>query len=165
MALVTHKYMVGEIPVEELRSTFAAREHTLDYLVDALRKQSQARTLTSYLITGPRGAGKTTILRMLDLRIREDQDLSAAWLPVCFPEELPGVASLRDLLATTLERLADQGVDQARDFHTRVEAEENDEQSEEIAAGSLQKINQREGKRLILFIENLDQMFDRAIND
>jgi Cdc6-like AAA superfamily ATPase len=59
--------MVDEILTEELRATFAAREHTLDYLVNSLRAQVGAQTLTSYLITGARGSGKTTIVRMLCL--------------------------------------------------------------------------------------------------
>ena len=56
MALVAHKYMPEQMPVEELRATFTAREHTLDFLVKALRDQIGSRTLTSYLITGPRGS-------------------------------------------------------------------------------------------------------------
>ena len=78
MTLVVHKYMPEEMPVEELRATFAAREHTLSYLVTALHSQITAKTLTSYLITGPRGAGKTTIVLMTCLSIREDPALSAA---------------------------------------------------------------------------------------
>ncbi|MBM4087770.1 MAG: hypothetical protein FJ272_23515, partial [Planctomycetes bacterium] len=123
MALVAHKYMVDQMPVEELRATFAAREHTLDYLVNSLRAQTASKTLTSYLITGPRGAGKTTIVRMFCLRIESDPELSAAWLPIRFPEELRGVSSLRDLLAATLERLAQDGLAAAQDWARRVQAE------------------------------------------
>ena len=164
MALVAHKYMVDEMPVEELRATFAAREHTLDYLVKSLRAQTRSKTLTSYLITGPRGAGKTTIVRMLCLRIGDDPELRAAWLPVRFPEEIRGVSSLRDLLAATLERLAQDGTAQAQDFHARVQAEMDEEQSQELAIGALRRIASQEGKRLILFVENLDQVFERALD-
>ncbi len=109
MALVTHKYMPAQMSVDELRSTFAARENTLKYLTKALRDQIGSRTLTSFLITGPRGSGKTTIILMLCLRIKEDSELSAAWLPVRFPEELPAITSLRDLLAAVLQVLAEDG--------------------------------------------------------
>jgi len=165
MALVTHKYMVDDMPVEELRSTFAAREHTLDYLVRSIRSQGRSKTLTSYLITGPRGAGKTTIVRMLCLRIEEDEELRNAWLPVRFPEELRDVLSLRDLLAATLERLAGQGVAEAASERARASAETSDEQSEQIAVVALQRISESQGKRLILVIENLDRLFGRAISE
>ncbi|MBM4050173.1 MAG: hypothetical protein FJ279_34185, partial [Planctomycetes bacterium] len=163
MALVAHKYMVDQMPVEELRATFAAREHTLDYLVNSLRAQTASKTLTSYLITGPRGAGKTTIVRMFCLRIESDPELSAAWLPIRFPEELRGVSSLRDLLAATLERLAQDGLAAAQDWARRVQAEMDEDQSQELAITALRQIASQQGKRLILFVENLDQVFDRAL--
>ena len=106
MPLVAHKYMPEEMPDDELRSTFAAREHILDYLISSFRAQAGSKTLTSYLITGPRGAGKTTLVLMTSMHLRDDRTLSAAWLPVRFPEELRGVASLRDFLSAALQRLA-----------------------------------------------------------
>ena len=165
MALVAHKYMPQEMPEEELRATFAAREHTLDYLVKSLREQCGSRTLTSYLITGPRGSGKTTIVLMLCLRIREDQELSAAWLPVRFPEELPGITSLRDLLAATLHVMAEDGVPGAAEWDERVAGEMDDEQSRELAVSGLRQIAHDEKRRLVLFVENLDLVFDRGLDE
>ena len=52
MTIITHKYMTEQIPEEELLATFAVRQHTLDFLVEALRRQITAKTLSSYLITG-----------------------------------------------------------------------------------------------------------------
>ena len=165
MARVPHKYMPEEMPVEELRATFAAREHTLDYLTKSLRDQCDAKTLTSYLITGPRGSGKTTIVLMLCLRIREDEQLSAAWLPVRFPEELPGITSLRDLLSATLHTLGEDGVAGAREWRERVEAEADDEQSQQLAISGLRQIAKQESRRLVLFVENLDLVFERGLDE
>ncbi|NQT11511.1 MAG: AAA family ATPase, partial [Planctomycetes bacterium] len=165
MSLVAHKYMPEEMPVEELRATFAAREHTLDYLLKSLADQCDSKTLTSYLITGPRGAGKTTIVLMLCLRIAEDERLAAAWLPVRFPEELPGVTSLRDLLAEALHVMAEDGVADAAELHKKVAAEMDDEQSLELAVGGLRQIAERQGRRLVLFVENLDLVFDRGLDE
>ena len=165
MVRVAHKYMPDHMSEAELRATFTARQHTLDYLTEEVRKQSGKRTLTSYLITGPRGAGKTTLIRMLYLRLCQDDDLVAAWLPVRFTEELPQVTSLRDLLATTLDQLADQGISEARHWHQRVENERDDSHSQELAITGLQQIAQAQNKRLILLIENLDMLFERAVTE
>jgi hypothetical protein len=165
MALVAHKYMPQEMSDEELRATFAAREHTLDYLVESFRRQCDAKTFTSYLITGPRGSGKTTLVLMLCLRIREDERLARAWLPVRFPEELPGITSLRDLLAETLHVMAEDGVPGAAEWHERVAAEMDDELSRELAIDGLREIARREGRRLVLFVENLDLVFDRGLDE
>ncbi|MCH8219369.1 MAG: AAA family ATPase, partial [Planctomycetes bacterium] len=165
MVRVAHKYMPDNMSEDELRATFTARQHTLDYLTEEVRKQSGKQTLTSYLITGPRGAGKTTLIRMLCLRLCQEEDLVAAWLPVRFTEELPQVTSLRDLLATTLDLLADQGISEARQWHRRVENERDDSHSQELAITGLQQIAQAQNKRLILLIENLDMLFERALTE
>jgi tetratricopeptide (TPR) repeat protein len=163
MVFVAHKYMPDQIPVEELRATFAARHHTLRYLGKSLRDQAHARTLTSYLITGPRGSGKTTLIRMLCLKLERNRALREAWLPVRFPEELPTVTSLRDLLAKALEVLADADVPGARDWHQRVEEQEDEAQAQDIAIAGLQWLAREEKRRLILFVENLDLVFDRGL--
>ncbi len=166
MALVAHKYMTEEMSEEELRATFAAREHTLDFLVDRLREQTDSQTLTSFLITGPRGSGKTTLVLMLCSRIREDKELANAWLPIRFPEELQGISSLRDLLAASLLRLADDhGIAAASQWHERAESELDDEQSLELAITGLRQISTQTGKRMILFVENLDQVFSRKLDE
>ncbi|MBM3496960.1 MAG: ATP-binding protein, partial [Armatimonadetes bacterium] len=164
MPLVAHKYMVDQMPVEELRETFAARNDTLDYLVHSLRAQTASKTLTSYLVTGPRGAGKTTMIRMFCLRIESDPELHSAWLPIRFPEEVRGVSSLRDLLAAAIESLAQAGHADAQEWTQRVQAEMDEDQSQELAVTALRQIAGRQGKRLILFVENLDQVFDRAFD-
>lgn len=82
MSLVAHKYMPAQMSERELEGTFAARAHILDYLVNAIRQQISAKKLTSFFLTGPRGSGKTTLVLMLELRLRRDLELSAAWLPV-----------------------------------------------------------------------------------
>ena len=163
MVFVAHKYMPDQIPVDELRATFAARHHTLRYLVKSLRNQAHARTLTSYLITGPRGSGKTTLIRMLCLKLEKVAELRQAWLPVRFPEELPTVTSLRDLLGKTLEILAEADIPGAQDWHQRVEEQDDEAQGQDIAIAGLQWIAREQNRRLVLFIENLDLVFDRGL--
>lgn len=164
MALVAHRYMTEEMSEEELRATFAAREHTLEFLLDRLREQTQSKTLTSFLVTGPRGSGKTTIVLMLYSCIQREEALRDAWLPVRFPEELQGISSLRDLLVASLHRLADDhGIPTARQWYDKAEAEMDDEQSLEFAISGLREIAAQTDKRTILFVENLDQVFERKL--
>jgi Cdc6-like AAA superfamily ATPase len=165
MSLVAHKYTPTEMSDQELEATFAAREHTVNLLVKALRQQIDKGTLSSYVITGPRGAGKSTIIQMVNLRIRQDAELSAAWIPVRFPEEQFDILSLRDLLAAVLRILAKQGYAPAQTWLDRVEAEPNEEQSEQLAITGLRQTARQTGKRFILFIENLDQLLDEHLDD
>ncbi len=149
----------------ELEATFAARGHTVDYLVKSLRDQIHSGTLSSFVITGPRGAGKSTVIQMVALRIRQDAELHAAWLPVVFPEEQFDIVSLRDLLAAVLRSLVKDGIASAQDWLTKVEAETNDEQSQQLAITGLREITRKEGRRLVLFVENLDTLLEDGLDD
>ena len=165
VSLVTYKYTPEQMPEAELRATFTARQHTLDYLVGEMHRHTDAKTLNSYLVTGPRGSGKTTLLRMLRLHIRDDAGLSKAWLPIAFPEEQFDVASVRDLLAAILKHLSDRGDQDAADWLQKVEAESDDAQSEQLAITGLTQVSHEEGRRFVLFVENLDHLFENTLID
>lgn len=165
MSLVAHKYTPAEMPAAELEATFAARGHTVEYLLKSLREQIHSGTLSSFVITGPRGSGKSTIIQMVALRIGQDPKLKAAWMPVVFPEEQFNIGSLRDLMAATLQILVKQGISPAQVWLGKVEAETNEEQSLQFAVTGLREITRQHGKRLILFIENLNQLLEECLND
>ena len=165
MSIITHKYIPEQIPESELQATFAARNDTLDYLINAIREQSDKETLTSFFITGSRGSGKTTIIRMVRLRIKQDEELNSHWLPVAFPEEQFNVGSLRDLLAFALFILAQDGIEPAAYWQSEVEKERDEEQSQQLAITGLKEVCRQQRKRLIFFVENLNQLFDSALTD
>ncbi|MSQ51334.1 MAG: hypothetical protein EXR28_05545 [Betaproteobacteria bacterium] len=165
MSIVAHKYNPAELSEAELEDTFAARGHTVDYLLKALRDQVNSGTLSSFVITGPRGAGKSTLLRMVGLRIKKDDVLRGAWVPVFFPEEQFQITSLRDLLAATLKVLAGQDVQSAAAWLEKVEAEPNDEQSQQIAISGIREIARGLNRRLVLFVENLNQLFEQGLTN
>jgi tetratricopeptide (TPR) repeat protein len=165
MSLVAHKYTPAEMPPQELEATFAARWHTVEYLLKSLREQTKSGTLSSFVITGPRGSGKSTVIQMVAFRVRQDPKLKAAWMPVVFPEEQFNIGSLRDLMAATLQILVKQGTSTAQVWLEKAEAETNEEQSLQLALTGLRQITRKQGKRLILFIENLNQLLGECLDD
>lgn len=165
MSIVTHKYTPAEIPEDELEATFAARSRNLAYLLKSLRDQIRSGTLSSFVITGPRGAGKSTLINMVALRIRQDPELRSAWLPVVFPEEQFNFLSLRDLLSATLQLLAKEDIPSATEWREKVEAETNDEQSQQLAITGLREICRQQGKRLVLFVENLNLLLEDSFDN
>ena len=165
MSLVAHKYTPSEMSERELDATFAARGHTVDYLLKSLRDQMHSGTLSSFVVTGPRGAGKSTVIRMVALRLTRDPELSRAWLPVVFPEEQFGVASLRDFLAAILRELSTGGLSDAKAWLEKVETESNDEQSQQLAVTGLREITRTARKRLVVFVENLNLLLEECLDD
>ncbi|MFA5265113.1 MAG: AAA family ATPase, partial [Opitutaceae bacterium] len=165
MSLVTYKYTPAEMSEAELDATFAARGHTVDYLLKSLRDQIHSSTLSSFVVTGPRGAGKSTVIRMVALRLGRDSELSRAWMPVVFPEEQFSVASLRDFLSAILRELVSNGLPNAKTWMEKVEAEPNDEQSQQLAITGLKAVTRETGKRLVVFVENLNLMLEECLDD
>jgi len=157
MALVSYKYMVDRIPEDELRRTFAAREHTLEYLVGELRKQIGKPNPPSFLIYGPRGAGKTTLVRMLDLRIRDEPELWKAYRTVRpLGEEMPHVGSLLDFLMAILREIAESGHEGAQAGLREIADVRDERRALQMAEAALREIAREERRRILIIAENLD---------
>lgn len=156
------KYNPAERPLEDIEQTFVGRQEVLDRLIAALKEQSDAESLQHYLLLGPRGIGKTTLLLMLQKEIDTDSDLSLGWLPVRFGEEEFFVYTLRDLLALTLDYLAAEGrVEEAKQILDEVESEPDDQISLARAVDGLREISRKQRQRILLLIDNFDQIFPK----
>jgi len=63
-------YDPWELPPEQRQTTFVGREQFLERFLGAIREQEGRTTVQHYILTGPRGIGKTTLLLVLRDRIR-----------------------------------------------------------------------------------------------
>src|SRR5262249_2522061 len=91
---------------EELIAQFGARRELLDRLVEELGgRVKNARR--HQLIVGPRGSGKTMLLRRLCFAIDDEAELCSRWFPLVFPEEQYNVSRLSDLWVNCLDALSD----------------------------------------------------------
>ena len=159
-------YNPAHLTPEELKESFVAREDTLAELLRVIREQTPGRPCQHMMLIGPRGMGKTTLgLRFL-YAIEEDSDLRERWQPVAFHEESYGVVNLADFWIHALRHLT-RATGESR-WEERAEALVTDEGDQERAAAyalaELTDFNRETGKRLILFVENLDAVI-RQIHD
>lgn len=162
-AYAPYKYNPAEMPVDEMKATFVGRQGILDRLRRAVQEQAESDSIHHYLLLGPRGIGKTTLLLMLQRTIQSDPDLSSRWLAVRYREEEFYVYTLRDLLALALEYLRDEeGVTEAGAVLDAAEAEGDDERSLAMIADALRKISQSHGKRILLLVDNFDLVFPKG---
>jgi hypothetical protein len=91
---------------EDLIRGFVARQPLLDRLLDELRREQPGSTPQHQLIIGQRGFGKTTLLRRLAFAVQDDAGLTAAWMPLVFPEEQYNVAGLADFWLNCVDALS-----------------------------------------------------------
>ena len=154
-------YNPAQLAPDELRASFIARRETLEELLRVIREEKPDRPCQHFLLIGPRGMGKTTLgLRFL-LSIKDDPELAASWQAVAFDEESYGIGDLADFWLTALHHLSHATDDPA--WAERADALRQDESDAErqavYARAALRDFCQESGKRLVLFVENLDIIF------
>src|SRR5437667_10219036 len=94
-------YNPDQMPENEIKATFVAREKLIDDLITLVESQPEGAGMQHVVIIAPRGMGKTTVLLMVKFAIH-DRGLAERWLVVKFPEESYGVYDLADFWLETL---------------------------------------------------------------
>jgi hypothetical protein len=152
----------------DLARLFVARLGLLERLLEDLREEGGTQ---HHLLLGQRGMGKTTVLRRLAGAISVDEQLSAHWLPLSFPEEQYNVARLSDLWTNCLDALGDAleregDSDSADAIDTLVSAlPVGDEESRAQAALTALLDWSEQHRGLVLLVDNVELLFDRLSKD
>jgi tetratricopeptide (TPR) repeat protein len=158
-------YNPDQMPESEVKETFVAREQLLEDLVELIKSQPDGAGVQHAVIIAPRGMGKTTVLLMVKFAVK-DSGLAGQWQVVKFPEESYGIYDLADLWIQTLELIAaDTGDAELRRLTNdlKIEYPKNDE-LHEAAYAAIRYWRRKHGKRLLLLVENFDQILEQ-IND
>ncbi len=170
MAVTTRKNNPGFLSDEEIIASFCVRTSEFTSLVEMLR-ECTGNSNPHQLVIGPRGSGKTSLLRRVAAEVHRDDTLSASFFPIVFAEESYEVATAGEFWLECLSRLAVQaphgegGPDLHRTYD-ELRAIRDDQTLENRCLGALLDFSDREGKRLVLMVENLNMMFaDMADQD
>ena len=160
-------YNPAQLGGDELEQSFVARQETLADLLRTIRTQAADSPCQHTLLIGPRGMGKTTMGLMCLRRVEQDPALAALWQPVPFHEESYGIGDLADLWLTALRHLAHATGDSqwAEKADALVAGEPDANRQAAYALAALLDFHQESGKRLLLFIENLDQVLAQIGNE
>lgn len=154
-------YNPAQLTADELQASFLAREDSLAEMIRLVDEQTPGRPCQHMMLVGPRGMGKTTLALRLLHEIRDAPRLNEIWQPVAFDEESYGVGDLADFWLAALRHLTRATEDQRwADKADALVVDEKD--TERLAAYSLAALIdfcQTSGKRLILFVDNLDVVF------
>ena len=157
------KYNPGFLTDDELVESFCVRTNEFDSVVELLR-ECTGNSNPHQLVIGPRGSGKTSLLLRVAVEIRRDIELSSGFFPVVFAEESYEVSTTGEFWLECLSRLATQTPSREGDPNLHRSYEElrtvkDDRTLAERCVGTLLDFSDREGKRLVLVVENLNMMF------
>ena len=169
MALKLKKYNPGFLSDDELIQSFCVRTNEFDSIVETLHENT-GNSNQHILVIGPRGSGKTTLLLRVVIEIRRDAAMSSHIFPIVFAEESYEVSTCGEFWLECLDRLATQVSDKEEQENIRRTWEElqsirDDQALEERCLGALLDFADREGKRLLLVVENLNMIFRDAADE
>lgn len=150
---------------------FVARREVTDDIVKRLHAITPRSLAKHRLILGQRGMGKTSLLRRIALGIRDDAILSKTLLPLTFREEQYNVHNLFTFWCNCLDALGDyferndqhdKAVELDREIAAllRVNRDTGDDDKDDAALITLKRWGKREGKRILLLVDNIDLIFD-----
>jgi tetratricopeptide (TPR) repeat protein len=155
---------------DELKAAYIARTDLLQSILDDIAATRVGGIPQHHLVIGQRGMGKTTLLRRIDVALRE-APRAANFIPLSFPEEQWTIDRLSALWLNCLDSLADtlergnpndpltQTIDEA------VKRLRVDNAPEDILAETAEKdflaIAAKTKRRAVLLVDNLDLVFGR----
>lgn len=154
MSLAVHN--VVQLSDDEVLARFVVRQSELEALLEHLREPDPPRHA---LVVGPRGMGKSLLLRRVAIAVAANEELAARWLPVIMAEELYEVTSIGELWLAALARVADQLGDPALvEQHGALRAERDPQRLESLALERLLGAGRDRGKQVLLLAENFDML-------
>lgn len=111
------------------------------------------------LIVGPRGVGKTTLVRRVVSELQTNPQLASQWYPIAFAEESYEVSSPGELWLLALFHLANQTNDRRWYLSYEDLKKEPDEMRlRERALAQLMDFAHEQGTRILLIVENLNML-------
>ena len=157
------KYNPGFLSDNELVASFCVRTHEFESVTEMLRGCT-GNSNQHQIVIGPRGSGKTSLLLRVAAEVRRDPDLAAGFFPIVFAEESYEVGTAGEFWLECLARLAIQAPERedAPDLHATfadLRTIHDDRTLGERCLAALLDFADREDKRLVLMVENLNMMF------
>lgn len=148
---------------DELEEAFVVRTAELQILADLVRA-NKGEVNQHTLVIGPRGMGKTLLMRRLALLVRSEKELNDSWYPIVAPEEIYDAGTEGEIWLAILKSLADQQRREKDEFerwnerHEALVMELDEERLRARTLGALTEFSHERGKRLLVLIENLQML-------
>jgi tetratricopeptide (TPR) repeat protein len=153
---------------EDFIANFVARHDVLETLMRRLRTQDQHPEGSHQILVGPRGMGKSSLLRRLAIAVHADEQLKSRYIPLTFREEQYNVLSVGDFWRNCGESLAEWAEKTGQDMLAkRLDAAlasaawAGDDAPAEQFLAAVKQLD----RRALLLVDNIDLILDAVPDD
>ncbi|MGA2031741.1 MAG: AAA family ATPase [Thermoguttaceae bacterium] len=160
------KYNPAFLTRAELVDQFVVRHADLQAALQTVRENTTGAN-QHVLLIGPRGSGKTMLVRRLAAEIDRDAELSERWYPLIFAEESYEVTTPGEFWLEAAFHLGQQTKDlrwQAKYEEYGAQWQDEDTMRERVL-GQLLAFADEQGKRLLLIVENFNGLLGDQISE
>jgi len=159
MVLTFAKYNPAFLSDEELISSFVVREKELELVLETISNNS-GKSNQHLLLIGPRGIGKTMLIRRAAIAVQRDKELNEKWCPIIFGEESYKVFTAGEFWLEAIFHLKKQtNLEKWANIYDSLKKEHNHEHLCSLALDRLLDFAKKSNKRLLLLVENLQLIF------
>lgn len=162
------KYNPAFLNEQELVDSFCIHQLELNILVDTVKRNTLSAN-QHVLVIGPRGSGKTTLVRRLCAEVMRQPELSSGWQPIICSEELYEAISLDDFWLEVLFYASRQnGTSQEKLQEIYAELKQKSKSTANLGELALEKLLEFADslkKRLLIVCENMNDLFGGALGD
>lgn len=166
---ITH-FNPGQVDEPSFLASFIARKKTFQYFLNELRHTQEDQAARHHLIIAPRGYGKTSLLRRIQIALRTEAEFNTRFIALAFREEQHNVISLdvfwRNCIQSLLEAREDEHAPEAEIDaldalwlqHAPRSGLKREDQDGTPAWTAFEAECERLGRRPVLLVDNLDAL-------
>ncbi len=161
-------YRSGITPPDQLRHITIARTHIMEEMQSKLLGSLEKSSKQHSLFIGPRGAGKTHLLSLIEQEVGENPDLKERCIVVRFPEEPLRLISYVDFLMGICEILQDvlppEEAEKWNRLYDQFIEEPDSACIRDTLEAEIRKTGRDQKRTLLIMLENFDTILTQQID-